>query len=129
MLKFRLVVGLQILMLGSLLVTACGATPAGLTPSVTVDPNQIRTQAVQTFAADLTLTALAAPSNNLRLQHHLCAVAEQQKHAGRHLTPAGDLHPCRHQHRGWGAGHRAAGGRRDRLLLWAFLRQRRDDPR
>jgi hypothetical protein len=63
MLKFRLVACLQILILGSLLVSACGATPADLTPTVTVDTNQIRTQAVQTFAADLTLTALAAPSN------------------------------------------------------------------
>jgi hypothetical protein len=63
MLKFRLVIGLQALMLGSLFVTACGATPADLTPTVTIDPNQIRTQAVQTFAADLTLTAQAAPSS------------------------------------------------------------------
>lgn len=63
MLKFRLVMSLQILILGSVLVSACGATPAELTPTVTVNPNQIRTQAVQTFAADLTLTAQAAPSN------------------------------------------------------------------
>ena len=63
MLKFRLVMSLQILILGSLLVSACGATPAGLTPTVTINPNQIRTQAVQTFAADLTLTAQAAPSS------------------------------------------------------------------
>jgi Ig-like domain-containing protein len=63
MLKFRLVMSLQILILGALLVSACGATPAGLTPTVTVNPNQIRTQAVQTFAADLTLTAQAAPSS------------------------------------------------------------------
>ena len=63
MLKFRLVMSLQILILGSLLVSACGATPAELTPTVAVNPNQIRTQAVQTFAADLTLTAQAAPSS------------------------------------------------------------------
>jgi hypothetical protein len=63
MLKFRLVIGLQILMIGALLLSACGATPADLTPSVTVNPDDIRTQAVGTFAADLTLTAFAAPSN------------------------------------------------------------------
>ena len=40
-----------------------GATPADLTPTVTVNPDEIRTQAVGTFAADLTLTAFAAPSN------------------------------------------------------------------
>jgi hypothetical protein len=63
MLKFRLIVGIQILMVGAVLLSACGATPAQLTPTVTVNPNEIRTQAVQTFAADLTLTASAAPTN------------------------------------------------------------------
>ena len=63
MLKFRLIVGLQVLMIGALLLSACGATPAELTPTVTVNPDEIRTQAVGTFAADLTLTALAAPTN------------------------------------------------------------------
>ena len=63
MLKFRLIVAIQILMVGAVLLSACGATPADLTPTVTVDPNMIRTQAVGTFAADLTLTAFAAPSN------------------------------------------------------------------
>jgi hypothetical protein len=63
MLKFRLIVGLQILMIGALLLSACGATPADLTPTVTVNPDEIRTQAVGTFAADLTLTAFAAPTN------------------------------------------------------------------
>ena len=62
MLKFRLVIGLQILMIGALLLSACGATPAELTPTVTVNPDEIRTQAVGTFAADLTLTAFAAPT-------------------------------------------------------------------
>jgi len=52
-----------VLVVGTLLLSACGATPADLTPSVTVDPNAIRTQAVGTFAADLTLTAFAAPTN------------------------------------------------------------------
>lgn len=63
MLKFRLIVGLQILMIGTVLLSACGATPADLTPTVTVNPDEIRTQAVGTFAADLTLTAFAAPTN------------------------------------------------------------------
>ncbi len=63
MLKFRLVVGLQILMMGALLLSACGAAAPDLTPTVTVNPDEIRTQAVGTFAADLTLTAFAAPTN------------------------------------------------------------------
>lgn len=63
MLKFRLIVGIQILMVGALLLSACGATPADLTPTVTINPDEIRTQAVGTFAADLTLTAFAAPTN------------------------------------------------------------------
>jgi hypothetical protein len=63
MLKFRLIVGLQILMMGALLLSACGAAAPELTPTVTVNPDEIRTQAVGTFAADLTLTALAAPTN------------------------------------------------------------------
>lgn len=63
MLKFRLVVGLQIMLIGALLLSACGATPAELTPTATINPDEIRTQAVGTFAADLTLTALAAPTD------------------------------------------------------------------
>ena len=63
MLKFRLIVGIQILMIGALLLSACGATPADLTPTVTVNTNDVRTQAVQTFAADLTLTAFLAATN------------------------------------------------------------------
>jgi Ig-like domain-containing protein len=63
MLKFRLIAALQILMVGALLLSACGATPADLTPTVTINPDEIRTQAVGTFAADLTLTAFAAPTN------------------------------------------------------------------
>ena len=64
MLKFRLIVGLQILMVGAMLLTACGATPADLTtPTAAINPDEIRTQAVGTFAADLTLTAFAAPTN------------------------------------------------------------------
>jgi hypothetical protein len=63
MLKFRLIVGLQVLMIGALLLSACGATPVELTPTVTINPDEIRTQAVGTFAADLTLTAFAAPTD------------------------------------------------------------------
>jgi hypothetical protein len=63
MLKFRLMIGLQILMMGALLLSACGAQSPNLTPTATVNPNDIRTQAVGTFAADLTLTAFSAPSN------------------------------------------------------------------
>jgi hypothetical protein len=63
MLKFRLIVGFQILMMGALLLSACGASELDLTPTVTVNPDEIRTQAVSTFAADLTLTAAAAPTN------------------------------------------------------------------
>jgi hypothetical protein len=63
MLKFRLIVGIQILTIGALLLSACGATPADLTPTVTINPDEIRTQAVGTFAADLTLTAFLAATN------------------------------------------------------------------
>ena len=63
MLKFRLNVGVQIfLVIGALLLSACGATPADLTPTATVNVDEIRTQAVSTFAADLTATAFAAPT-------------------------------------------------------------------
>jgi hypothetical protein len=63
MLKFRLIVGVQTLMiLGALLLSACGATPADLTPTATVNVDEIRTQAVSTFSADLTATAFAAPT-------------------------------------------------------------------
>lgn len=64
MLKFRFVVGLQILILGALVLSACGATAAtDIPPTLTVNPDEIRTQAVQTFAADLTLTAQVAPTS------------------------------------------------------------------
>lgn len=48
------------LIAGILLLTACGSSAADLTP--TVDANLIQTQAVQTFSAALTQTALAAPT-------------------------------------------------------------------
>ena len=64
MLKFRLVIGLQTLMvIGALLLSSCGATAAETTPTLTFSADEIRTQAVQTFSAGLTLTALAAPSD------------------------------------------------------------------
>ena len=63
MLKFRLMTGVQsLVMIGVLLLTACGATPAELT-TPTVDANAIRTEAVATFSSDLTATALLAPSD------------------------------------------------------------------
>ena len=65
MLKFRLIVGTQILlMIGALLLSACGASAADLTPTATAfSADQIKTQAVGTFSADLTATALLAPTN------------------------------------------------------------------
>jgi Ig-like domain from next to BRCA1 gene len=63
MLKFRLIVGIQILILGALALSACGATAADLTPTLTFSADEIRTQAVGTFSSDLTLTAFAAPSD------------------------------------------------------------------
>lgn len=48
-----------LLLLGMLLLTAC--TPKA-TPSPTVNPDDIRTQAMQTVQAQLTQTAIAAPS-------------------------------------------------------------------
>lgn len=64
MLKFRLILSVQtLMMIGALLLSACGATPADLTPTLAVNPDEIRTQAVGTFSSDLTATALAAPTN------------------------------------------------------------------
>ena len=64
MLKFRLMSGYILLVIGALVLSACGATAATEFPAtMTVNPDEIRTQAVGTFAADLTLTAFAAPSN------------------------------------------------------------------
>jgi hypothetical protein len=50
------------MILGAILLSACGATPADLTPTATVNVDEIRTQAVSTFSADLTATAFAAPT-------------------------------------------------------------------
>lgn len=53
---------ISILIAGIFLLTACGGSDTELTP--TLDPNSIRTEAVGTFSAALTNTALAAPSTN-----------------------------------------------------------------
>lgn len=64
MLKIRLMTGIQVIvMTGALLLTACGANVPDLTPTVTFNADDVRTQAVSTFAADLTQTALFAPTN------------------------------------------------------------------
>lgn len=64
MLKFRLIFGFQtFLIIGGLLLSACGAQEPPLTPTQAFNPDEIRTQAVSTFSADLTLTAFAAPTN------------------------------------------------------------------
>jgi Ig-like domain-containing protein len=55
--RFKL---MTILITGLLLITACAGNAPESTP--TVDPNMIKTQAVETFSADLTQTALAAPT-------------------------------------------------------------------
>jgi hypothetical protein len=51
---------IYILLAGILILTACGGSDAELTP--TVDANLIQTQAIETFSAVLTQTALAAPT-------------------------------------------------------------------
>jgi hypothetical protein len=63
MLKFRLISAQLILIIGSLLLSACGATAATEIPTMTVNPDVIRTEAVATFVSDLTATAFAAPTN------------------------------------------------------------------
>jgi hypothetical protein len=51
---------IYILLASILILTACGGNDADATP--TLSPEQIQTQAVETFSAGLTQTALAAPS-------------------------------------------------------------------
>lgn len=64
MLKIRLMTGIQVaMMIGALLLSSCGANVPDLTPTVTFGPDEIRTQAVATFSADLTQTALFAPTD------------------------------------------------------------------
>ena len=57
MLRIKLI---SILSAGIFLLAACGGSDADLTP--TVDPNALSTQIVETFSANMTQTALAAPS-------------------------------------------------------------------
>jgi hypothetical protein len=64
MLKIRLMMGIQVIMMtGALLLASCGAQVPELTPTVTFSADEIRTQAVATFSVALTETALAAPSD------------------------------------------------------------------
>jgi Ig-like domain from next to BRCA1 gene len=64
MLKFRLIFGTQtLLIIGALLLSACGANEPPLTPTLAFSADEIRTQAVATFSSDLTATAVAAPTN------------------------------------------------------------------
>lgn len=51
-----------LVILASLFIGACGSSPDEPTPTATLSADQIQTQAVQTFAADLTKTALANPT-------------------------------------------------------------------
>ncbi len=59
MLKFRLIAAL--ILTSAILLSACGGGEPSPTP--TLSPDEIKTQAVGTFSADLTQTALAAPTN------------------------------------------------------------------
>jgi hypothetical protein len=65
MLKNRLMKVQLILALGAILIAACGGgNVPEATPTLSADQIQpIQTNAVSTFAADLTLTALSAPTN------------------------------------------------------------------
>lgn len=64
MLKIGLMTRIRvIIMVGALLLASCGATVPELTPTITFSADEIRTQAVGTFSADLTLTALVAPTD------------------------------------------------------------------
>src|SRR6266508_2959992 len=63
MLKFRLISLQTLIVIGTLMLSACGANEPDLTPTLTFSDDEIRTQAVGTFSADLTSTAFAAPSD------------------------------------------------------------------
>jgi hypothetical protein len=61
MLKTRLMKVQMFLILGAILLAACGGNVPQATPTLSVD--QIQTYAVSTFSSALTLTAIAAPSD------------------------------------------------------------------
>jgi hypothetical protein len=62
MIKFRLMKSMyMIIVIGALLLSACGGGEPEPTPTLSLD--QIQTQVVETFSAALTQTALAAPSD------------------------------------------------------------------
>ena len=52
---------IYVLLASILILTACGGSDADATP--TLSPEQVQTQAIETFSAVLTQTALAAPSD------------------------------------------------------------------
>jgi len=60
MIKQRLMTIAQVVMVSALILTACGGNEPEPTP--TLSPDEIQTQAIGTFSAALTQTALAAPS-------------------------------------------------------------------
>jgi len=51
------------MMIGAVVLSACGASEPPLTPTQAFSADEIRTQAVGTFSSDLTATAFAAPTN------------------------------------------------------------------
>jgi hypothetical protein len=63
MLKPRLIAVQILMMIGAIALSACGAAEPDLTPTGTISVDEIRTQAVATFSADLTATAFAAPTD------------------------------------------------------------------
>jgi hypothetical protein len=63
MIKRRLTYMLGMVVISMMALTACGGGTPTETVTPTADLNLIRTQAVQTFSADLTQTAILAPTN------------------------------------------------------------------
>ncbi len=61
--KAKIIALMTTFMILGLLVSACGGSEADGTPTPTLDPKTIETNAVGTFASGLTQTALAAPTN------------------------------------------------------------------
>lgn len=60
--KFKTTILITAFMIAGLLISACGGSEAEMTPTPTLDPKAIETNAVATFASGLTQTALAAPT-------------------------------------------------------------------